>query len=128
MSGAAVRVQLSHKLEGLFAPRRYKVLYGGRGSGKTREVQRSIANSVHKLLCDQIARLKLGWFYTATEHEIRGANGSEFLFSGLLSHTVDSIKSFEGVDIIWIEEGQSRSKTLYANIHQSLQYLDLTGI
>ena len=33
-----------------------------------------------------------------------------FLFSGLLQHTIDSIKSFEGVDRVWIEEAHSVSK------------------
>lgn len=115
------------KLEFLFQPARYKVAHGGRGSGKswgfaralllqaaseplrilcTREVQKSIKDSVHKLLSDQIQALGLGWFYTVLESEIRGKNGSEFTFAGLASHTIESIKSYEGVDRVWIEEGQ----------------------
>jgi phage terminase large subunit len=115
------------KLEFLFSPARYKVAHGGRGSGKswgfaralllqgaskpmrilcTREVQKSIKDSVHKLLSDQIQALGLGWFYEILENEIRGKNGTEFTFAGLASHTIESIKSYEGVDIVWIEEGQ----------------------
>ena len=118
-------------LKGLFDPYRYKVAYGGRGSGKSwafaraalikaaerplrilcaREVQKSIKNSVHTLLTDQIQELGLGGFYTVTESEIRGANGSTFSFAGLASHTVESIKSFEGCDLVWVEEGQTVSK------------------
>jgi phage terminase large subunit len=37
-------------------------------------------------------------------------SGTEFFFAGLQGHTIDSIKSFEGVDDLWIEEGQSISK------------------
>lgn len=115
------------KLEFLFKPARYKVAHGGRGSGKswgfaralliqgaasplrilcTREVQKSIKDSVHKLLCDQIQALGLGAFYEVLENEIRGKNGTEFTFAGLASHTIESIKSYEGVDRVWIEEGQ----------------------
>lgn len=119
--------EFPEKLRFLFAPARYKVAHGGRGSGKswgfaralliqgaaaplrilcTREVQKSIKDSVHKLLSDQIQALGLGWFYTVLENEIRGKNGTEFTFAGLASHTIESIKSYEGVDRVWIEEGQ----------------------
>ncbi len=110
---------------------RYKVAHGGRGSGKSwgfarallvlgaqsqlriicaREVQKSIKESVHRLLSDQIQALGLGGFYEVLETEIRGQNGTTFSFSGLAQHTVESIKSFEGADICWIEEAQTVSK------------------
>jgi phage terminase large subunit len=116
---------------GLFEPKRFKVAHGGRGSSKswtfaralliqaaarplrvlcTREVQDSIRDSVHRLLSDQIQGLGLGAHYEVTQHEIRGRNGSLFIFSGLAQQTVESIKSFEGVDICWCEEAQSISK------------------
>lgn len=76
----------------------------------TREIQKSIKNSVHKLLSDQIQTLGLGAFYTVTQTEIRGANGTEFLFNGLSDQTAESIKSFESVDIVWVEEAQTVSK------------------
>lgn len=115
----------------LFDQYRYKVMHGGRGSAKswsvarallalsaskplrilcTREVQKSIKDSVHRLLSDQIQALGLGQFFDVLETEIRGRNGSLFLFAGLASHTVESIKSYESVDIVWVEEGQSVSK------------------
>lgn len=116
----------------LFEPARYKVAHGGRGSGKSwsyarallilamskkirvlcaREVQRSIKDSVHKLLADQIQTLGLGGQFEVLETTIRCLKtGAEFLFAGLASHTVESIKSFEGVDICWIEEAQTVSK------------------
>lgn len=128
---AEVNAQFPAKLEFLFRPMRYKVAHGGRGSGKSwgfarallilgaqsqtriicaREVQKSIKESVHRLLSDQIAALGLGSFYEVLETEIRGQNGTTFSFSGLASHTVESIKSFEGADICWVEEAQSVSK------------------
>jgi len=120
-------VQLPAKLEALRFPKRYKVIYGGRDGAKSwsiaqlllilgterplrilcaREVQKSIKDSVHKLLCDQITRLDLGYFYDPLQTEIRGINGTEFLFSGLSDQTVESMKSFEGIDICWIEEAR----------------------
>ena len=119
------------KLQFLFEPYRYKVAYGGRGSGKSwsmaralllqasnkplrilcaREVQRSIKQSVHTLLNDQIQALGLGPLYEVLETEIRSRSGSSFSFTGLATNTVESIKSFEGCDVVWIEEAQTVSK------------------
>lgn len=119
------------KLRFLFSPARYKVVRGGRGSGKswgfaralliqgsaktlrvlcTREVQKSIAQSVHQLLKDQIQELGLSSHYEVLATEIRGKNGTQFFFSGLSDQTAESLKSFEGVDICWCEEAQAISK------------------
>ena len=116
------------KLKQLFKPHRYKIAHGGRGSGKswafaralliqgageklrilcTREVQKSIKQSVHQLLSDQIQSLGLGSFYQILETEIRGANGTLFSFTGLSSHTVESVKSYESIDKVWVEEAQT---------------------
>jgi phage terminase large subunit len=116
------------KLRPLFEPARYKVVRGGRGSGKswgfaralllqgaqkpmrvlcTREVQKSIAQSVHQLLRDQIDALGLSSFYDVLATEIRGKNGTQFFFSGLSDMTAESLKSFEGVDVCWCEEAQA---------------------
>lgn len=128
--GAALNAQFPAILEPLFKPARYKILHGGRGSAKswsvarallilaasrplrilcTREVQLSIKDSVHRLLKDQITAIGLPG-YTPLDSEIRHVNGSLFVFSGLAQQTVESIKSFEGVDICWCEEAQSISK------------------
>ncbi|MCK7581173.1 MAG: phage terminase large subunit [Chromatiales bacterium] len=73
-------------------------------------MQKSIKESVHQLLDDQIQALGLGPFFRVLQTEIRGANGSKFAFSGLASHTVESIKSYEGYDLVWVEEAQTVSK------------------
>jgi len=119
------------KLGFLFFPSPYKIARGGRSGAKSwgfaralliqgartklrmlcaREIQKSIKDSVHKLLKDQIVLLGLEDFYTVLETEIRGANGTEFAFTGLSEHTTTTIKSFEGVDRCWVEEGQAVSK------------------
>lgn len=114
-----------------FEPRRFKVAYGGRGGAKshtiasillimgvqrplrilcTREVQKSIKDSVHRLLNDKINSMGLNAFYQVLETEIRGKNGTIILFSGLRSEVMAGLKSTEGVDIAWIEEAQSVSQ------------------
>jgi hypothetical protein len=115
----------------LFTHARYKGFYGGRGSAKShsfatalliiggkaslrilcaREVQNSIKDSVKQLLDDKIAAMDLAGFYRSTQAEIRGANGTSFIFSGLGALTAEQIKSMEGVDIVWVEEAQTISR------------------
>jgi len=110
--------------------KRYTVIYGGRGSSKSwtvadflilmcrgnayrvlcaREIQNSIKDSVHKLLSDRIAYFGLESFFEITENSIKGKNGSEFLFKGLLRNE-NSLKSIEGIDYCWIEEAHSVSR------------------
>ena len=114
----------------LFKPSRYKITYGGRGSAKSwsiaralialaytrkvrilcvREFQSSIADSVLRLLADQIEALGLlPWFDIQQKTIVCRLTGSEFLFKGL-RHNVQEIKSTEGVDYCWVEEAQSVS-------------------
>jgi phage terminase large subunit len=119
------------KLRCLFEPAnsRYRILYGGRGAGKShsvarallckavlkplrilcaREFQTSIKDSVHKLLCDQIYDLKLEAHYDITQSTIRGKNGSEFIFAGI-KNNVNGLKSIEGIDYCWVEEANNVS-------------------
>lgn len=126
-----LEVEIPEKLGFLFDNARYKVAYGGRGAGKShsvvralliqgmqrplrilcaREFQRSIADSVHKLIADQIHSLGMDKFYTVQNASITGTNGTEFSFVGL-KHNVANIKSIEGIDICWVEEAQTVSKT-----------------
>jgi len=127
---AISKAQFPIKLEGLFKPSRYKVLQGGRGGAKSwgiarallikgakdkirvlcaREFMTSMKDSVHKLLCDQIQALGLTGFYEITQNSLRGANGTEFAFVGL-KNNVANVKSYEGVDICWVEEAQTVSR------------------
>jgi phage terminase large subunit len=116
------------KLRFLFEPAPYKVIYGGRYGFKSwsvarallllgiskpirvlcaREVQISIKASVHQILEDQIRRMGIGANYDVLESEIRGVNGTKFIFTGLATHTAETIKSYEDIDICWVEEGQT---------------------
>ena len=123
--------EFPQKLSILFDKARYKILFGGRGGAKSwgvsrallilgckstlrilcaREFQTSIKDSVHKLLSDQIYALGLESFYEITQNSIRGKNGSEFSFIGL-KNNIANVKSYEGVDICWVEESQNTSRT-----------------
>ena len=129
-------VEFPEKLQCLFQPARYKVLWGGRGGAKSwgiaralliigankvtrvlcaREFQTSIRDSVHKLLSDQIMAMNLMDFYEITDRTIRGKNGSEFNFVGL-KNNVANVKSYEGVDICWVEEAQSVSSRSWSTL------------
>lgn len=74
-----------------------------------RELQKSIAESVHKLLSDQIEALGLGAFYEIQQAKIIGKNGTTFSFEGIKNNTT-AIKSYEGIDICWVEEANKVSK------------------
>lgn len=108
----------------------YKVLYGGRGGGKSesigtqllidgvklpervlcaREIQSSISDSVLKLLEDKIQSLELQNFYEVQRNAIYGKNGTQFIFAGL-RHNLASIKSVQGITKCWVEEAQTVSK------------------
>lgn len=75
--------------------------------GCFREIQKSIDDSVHTLLKDQIERLGLSSFYDVQQKKIRGRNGTEIVFAGLSNLTAESIKSYEGLDRVWVEEAAS---------------------
>lgn len=133
--GAAAPIQVEsfpEKLECLFKPARYIVLYGGRGSGKSwgiarallirgmseklrvlcvREQQNSIKESVHKLLSDQIAKMGMSEFWEIQRDTIVNVlTGSSFFFEGIRQN-VQKIKSYEGIDVCWPEEAHNISKT-----------------
>ena len=131
MEQRTTEAQFPEKLRCIFDSADYKVAWGGRGSAKSwsfarallikgaqaplrwlcaREIQQSIKLSVHQLLSDQIKLLGLERFYDILHTEIRGRNGTLFSFTGLATHTVDSIKSFESYDGVWVEEGQTVKK------------------
>ncbi len=115
-------IQIPSKLLFLITEkRRYKVAYGGRGAAKSyafadgclvkalqspirilcaRQLQTSIKDSVHKLLCDRISALRLNDWFDITRESIRCKNGSEFIFKGIQNNVME-IKSMEGISICW---------------------------
>jgi phage terminase large subunit len=118
--------------EPLLGPARYKGAHGGRGSGKShffaellvercllhpgtrwaciREVQKSLEQSVKRLLEDKIAAMGVGSMFGVKQFEIETPGGGIIIFQGLQNHTAESIKSLEGFDGAWVEEAQSLSQ------------------
>jgi phage terminase large subunit len=115
---------------------RFKVVYGGRGGGKSesiarillllslkpqslfkkdsirvlcaREYQSSIADSVHKIFTDIINLYELNNYFIITKSSIKTVNGSEFIFKGISNDPLQ-IKSTSGVDICFVEEAEKVS-------------------
>lgn len=113
--------------EPLWGPGRYKGAWGGRGSGKSynfahmavvraverpglrgvcvREVQKSLKDSAKLLIEDIVRRLGLGNRFELQTIETKTPGGGIIVYQGLQDHTAESIKSLEGFDWAWIEEG-----------------------
>ena len=117
----------------LLEPARYKGAWGGRGSGKShmfaelmiemhimdqkrrsvcvREIQKSLNQSVKRLLETKIEAMNAGAYFEVQEAVIKSKKGDGLIiFQGMQNHTADSIKSLEGVDCAWVEEAQSLSQ------------------
>ena len=117
----------------LLKPARYKGAWGGRGSGKShffaellieehicnpnqssvcvREIQKSLNQSVKKLLEVKIEQLGVGSYFDIQDSQIKSRRGTGLIiFQGMQNHTADSIKSLEGYDRAWVEEAQSLSQ------------------
>lgn len=114
----------------LLKPARYKGAWGGRGSGKSwffanevvlaalqpgarilcaREVQRSLKESSKRLIEQSIDALGVGSMFAVKRDEIASRDGGLILFTGLQDHTAESIKSLEGIDVVWVDEAQAVS-------------------
>lgn len=112
---------------------RYKGAYGGRGSGKShffaemvieshildpkrrtvcvREIQKSLNQSVKRLLEIKIEQMNAGSYFEVQDSVIKNRLGDGMIiFQGMQNHTADSIKSLEGYDCSWVEEAQSLSQ------------------
>lgn len=138
--GADLRARLlgefSPKLHCLFEPAPYKIASSGRYSTKSwsfgaalldlglsrplrivglRETMRSLEDSVHTLLSDQIKRLGLQSHYDVFQSQIRGKNGTEIFYAGLRGNA-EGIKSMEGCDIFWVEEAQTVRKNSWETL------------
>lgn len=126
-----LQIPTPRKFAPLLKPSRYKGIYGGRGSGKShffaellieeaiaqktdavciREVQKTLNQSVKKLLESKIQALGVGHYFDVQEAKIHCPHGGMIIFQGMQNHTAESIKSLEGYDRAWVEEAQSLSQ------------------
>lgn len=133
MSLSIRRIETPRVFAPLLQPARYKGAHGGRGSGKShffgeyvieqhiidqndstvcvREVQKSLDQSVKKLLELKIEAMNAGAYFDVQDARIKSTQGSGIIiFQGMQNHTADSIKSLEGYKRAWVEEAQSLSQ------------------
>ena len=130
---SVLQIKTPAVFEPLLGPARYKGAHGGRGSGKShffgeyvieqhiinpedstvcvREVQKSLDQSVKKLLENKIQAMNAGSYFDVQDAKIKSNHGSGIIiFQGMQNHTADSIKSLEGYKRAWVEEAQSLSQ------------------
>lgn len=129
-----VKWRIPSILRPLTQPKRNKVVYGGRGGGKSmniatiiagllymrqpimgqpfrvlcgREYQNSISDSVHYEIVAAIWRLGLAPYFKITQSGIIClTTGAQVIYRGL-HNNIDQIKSYGGIDLFWGEEAHS---------------------
>ncbi|MGV0964206.1 MAG: PBSX family phage terminase large subunit [Polynucleobacter sp.] len=129
---ASLPIDVAPAFVSLLDPARYKGAHGGRGSGKSqffadlmvatavrrpgfrglccREVQKSLKESAKRLIESKIERHGLGRQFDVQEAVIKTPGNGLIAFAGLQDHTSESIKSYEGFDVAWVEEAQTVSQ------------------
>lgn len=133
MAKQTLKIQTPEWAVPLLEPSRYKGAWGGRGSGKShafaemmieahildqsessvcvREIQKSLNQSVKRLLELKIQEMNAGAYFEVQDAVIKSKKGDgRIIFQGMQNHTADSIKSLEGYSRAWVEEAQSLSQ------------------
>jgi len=127
-----LRIKTPNVFLPLLKPSRYKGAYGGRGSGKShafadlliercllrqptravciREIQRSLEQSVKRLLEDKIKEYNIGNQFRVLHTHIETPGDGLIIFQGMQTHNAETIKSLEAYDVAWVEEAQSLSQ------------------
>ena len=141
--GSLNRPAVPPAYEFLWEPSRFKVCKGGRGKGAswsiarrlidkahtqtslilcTREVQKSIKDSVHRLLKNQIRQMGYSEFFQIGASTIRSlVSDSEFIFHGLNDLSVDDLKSMEGITDVWVAEAEKTSKNSWQTLEPTIR-------
>jgi len=125
---AAINIEVNKALAPfLTVHRRFKIIYGGRGSSKSmfvamcmgvftskgekvccfREQQNSLEESVKNEIQDEIIRLGMTGF-TFLKDRITHESGGYIIFRGM-SRNPSALKSMKGFTRFWLEEGQDVS-------------------
>lgn len=128
---STLRIETAPVFAPLLAAARYKGIHGGRGSGKShffaecaiercllapgtrivcvREIQKSLKDSVKRLIEDKLEALGVKQLFVVHSDRIKTPGDGLIIFQGLQDHTAESIKSLEGFDVAWVEEAQTLS-------------------
>ena len=125
----------------VFEHHRNKVLFGGRGGGKsvtigialvilaaakplriacTRAYQSSIRESTKQIIEEAIELLDLNWFFRIEKNNITGANGSYFFFHGV-EGSRQAMRSWQSVDIFWVDEAQDMTHVSYKLLRPTIR-------
>lgn len=140
------KIEVPPELVPVFAPQRgavrYRVAFGGRGSGKsysfalmaavmgfaeklrilcTREFQSSIKESFHA----EVKRAINDHPWLADQYDIgvdylRGKNGTEFLFRGLRTN-MSAIRSTAGIDLCIVEEAEDVPEASWLDLEPTIR-------
>lgn len=124
-------ILIPERLEKLLWPKRKKIIYGGRGSAKTRtiisiitekarirkeriiclrEIMKSISESSYQELVEEIDRKGYSEEFNIIENKIRvPSTRSSISFDGLLRN-VSKIKGYAGATLAWVEEAENVSR------------------
>ena len=128
-AGRTLEIPTAAIFQPLLVSCRYKGAHGGRGGGKShffaetvvewmvmkpgsrivcvREVQRSLKESVKRLIEDKIEQMGVGGSFKILHDRIEGPSGGIILFQGMADHTAESFKSLEGFNVVYVEEAQT---------------------
>lgn len=125
-------IMIPERLEKLLFPKRRKIVFGGRGSGKTRtitswltemarhqterilclrEVLKSIDDSSYQELVDEINRKP--WaedFYVVNNRISVPSKSSTFKFEGMRTNASQNLKAKAGSTKAWVDEGETVSR------------------
>lgn len=141
----AVQVKLPEKIHDVLSPPRgsflYRVLKGGRGSGKSmgaatiaaiwgyveplrilcvRQFQNSISESFYREIVDALEQNPwLAAHYTVTKEGITGKNGTQFIFKGL-DRNPQSVKSLAKIDLTIVEEAEDIPEQSWINLEATV--------
>jgi len=155
---STLRIETPRKLLPLLAshmpsgnPVRYRGAYGGRGGTKShffagqlvkkallepgllavcvREIQKSLGQSVKRLIENKIQDFGVGAYFRILQTHIETPGGGRIEFQGMQNHTAESIKSLEGYRVCWVEEAQSLSARSLALLRPTIreEWFDDTG-
>lgn len=137
-----LKIEMPPKMIPMFAPARgdvrYRVFFGGRGSGKSfnvakmalvwgaierlrvlcvREFEKSIKESFHMELKSAVQSCE--WLTTqydvGVDYLRHKTNGTEFIFKGL-ARNVQSVKSMAQIDLVICEESETISEESWRNL------------
>lgn len=131
----------------LLEPARFKVVYSGRGLGKSyffagllieehiqnpdqrslciRAVQNAISQSVKQLIEELIDVYGVADHFDIQATEIKNKKGKGvMMFKGLQQYNSSNIKSFQGVDRAWIEEAVDISQKAWDDLEPTIRKKD----